>query len=246
MVPRSVRIATAGWQIPRAHAERFPLQGATLQRYAAVFDAVELNSSFYRPHRASTWARWASDTPPGFRFSVKAPRAVTHERRLVDCAEPVDRFLAEVAQLEGKLGAVLIQTPGTLAFDPEVFAAFAGLWRERFAGDTAWEARHPSWFTQEAEAALAVARIARVAADPAPKKVEPALAARPGGWPGLVYRRLHGSPRIYVTPYDEPFLEKLATEAVVGREPTWIVFDNTMSGAAAANALSLQEKLRRS
>jgi uncharacterized protein YecE (DUF72 family) len=241
-----VRIGTAGWQIPRAHADRFPAEGTTLQRYAAVFDAVEINSSFYRPHRPATWARWAAETPAGFRFSAKAPRAITHERRLVDCAEPLKRFLAEVALLGDKLGAVLIQTPGTFAFDPEVFAAFAALWRDRFAGDTAWEPRHPSWFTDEAEAALAAIRIARVAADPAPKRVDPGPAARPGGWPGLVYHRLHGSPRIYVTPYDEPILEQLASETVAGQTPAWIVFDNTMSGAAAANALSLQAKLPRS
>lgn len=237
------RVATAGWQIPRAHADRFPPEGTTLQRYAAALPAVEINSSFYRPHRPATWARWAAETPADFAFSVKAPRAVTHERRLVDCAEPVERFLAELALLGGKLGCVLIQTPGTLAFEPAVFAAFAALWRHRFAGMTAWEPRHASWFSAEADAALAAARIARVAADPAPRKVDPAPAARPGGWPGLVYRRLHGSPRIYVTPYDDAFLDRLATETVVTAKTAWIVFDNTMSGAAAANALSLQAKL---
>lgn len=243
MTAQTIRVGTAGWQVPRAHADRFPAAGTTLQRYAGALSAVEINSSFYRPHRPATWARWAAETPPGFRFSVKAPRAVTHERRLVDCAEPVERFLDESALLGDKLGCVLIQTPGTLRFDPALFAAFAALWRERFAGDTAWEPRHASWFSADADAALAAARIARVAADPAPKGVDAALAARPGGWPGLVYRRLHGSPRIYVTPYDDAFLDKLASDTVAAGKPTWIVFDNTMSGSAAANALSLQAKL---
>jgi uncharacterized protein YecE (DUF72 family) len=239
MAVPSIHVATAGWQIPRAIADRFPASGSVLERYAAVFDAVEVNTSFYRPHRRAIWERWAAATPPHFRFSAKLPRVVTHERRLIDCAEPIDRFLAETAGLGQKLGAVLIQTPGALTFDPDVFAAFARLWRERFVGDTAWEPRHASWFTVEAETALAAAHIARVAADPAPRKVESSDAGRPGGWPGLVYRRLHGSPRMYVTPYSDTEIGDLASETVAQRVLVWIVFDNTMSGAAAENALFL-------
>jgi len=240
---RDIRIGTAGWSIPRGIAGRFPAEGATLERYAAVFDAVEVNSSFYRPHRRTTWERWAASTPRGFRFSAKAPRAITHERRLIDCAAPLDRFLDETAGLGDRRGPLIIQTPGALAFDPAVFAAFAALWRSRFDGLTAWEPRHPSWFTAEADAALAEARIARIAADPAPRKVDADSAGRPGGWSGLVYRRLHGSPRIYASPYDDAFLDHVATLSVACENPAWVVFDNTMLGASADNALSLKEKI---
>jgi uncharacterized protein YecE (DUF72 family) len=240
---RDIRIGTAGWSIPRVLADRFPAEGSILERYASVFDAVEINSSFYRPHRRTTWERWAASTPPGFRFSAKLPRTVTHERRLVDCAEPIDRFLEETMGLGDRRGPLIIQTPGTLAFDPEVFTAFATLWRDRFDGLTAWEPRHPSWFTAEADAALAEACIARIAADPAPKKVAADSAGRPGGWPDLVYHRLHGSPRIYASAYDDAFLDRIATESVAHENAAWIVFDNTMLGAAADNALSLKAKL---
>jgi hypothetical protein len=75
-------IGTAGWSIPKQHAEAFPDKGSHLARYASRFPAVEINSSFYRPHRAATYQRWTASVPPGFRFSVKVPRKVRHIRRL--------------------------------------------------------------------------------------------------------------------------------------------------------------------
>ena len=62
------RIGTAGWSIPRIHQVHFPAEGSHLARYAAVFSGAEINSSFYRPHRRSTYERWAASTPDGFRF----------------------------------------------------------------------------------------------------------------------------------------------------------------------------------
>src|SRR5271154_3130193 len=91
---RDTRIGTAGWSIPRALAARFPAGASGLERYAAVFDAVEINSTFYRPHRGSTYSRWSTRTPDSFRFSVKAPRAITHDARLVNGADAVARFLS--------------------------------------------------------------------------------------------------------------------------------------------------------
>ena len=75
------------------------------------FDGVEINSSFYRPHRLSTYQRWADDVPDHFRFAVKMPKTITHEGRLRDVAEPLQRFLGEIAGLGDKLGPVLIQLP---------------------------------------------------------------------------------------------------------------------------------------
>lgn len=110
-VGERIRIGTAGWSVPAAHRGRFPEAGTLLERYAARFDAVEINSSFYRPHRPSTYARWAASVPAGFRFSLKLPREITHTRRLVEVAEPLDRFLGEVAALGERLGPVLVQLP---------------------------------------------------------------------------------------------------------------------------------------
>lgn len=236
---RGARIGTAGWTIPRAVADRFPASGSGLQRYAARFDAAEINSTFYRSHRADTYARWVAETPPGFRFAVKLPRAVTHEARLVDAAALVETFRGEAAQLGGKLGPLLVQLPPSLAYDPAAaepfFRSLRLLWPEAIA----CEPRHPTWFEPDADALLAAHRVARVAADPAR---HPA-AATPGGWPGLRYWRLHGSPRMYWSAYDEAALRALADQIRASPVETWCVFDNTASGAAAANALALQESL---
>jgi uncharacterized protein YecE (DUF72 family) len=71
-----IRIGCAGWSLPRVEQERFPAAGSHLERYASVFDAVEINSSFHRPHRPATYARWAAAVPSSFRFSVKLPKTI--------------------------------------------------------------------------------------------------------------------------------------------------------------------------
>lgn len=230
------RIGTAGWTIPRTSAAHFPAEGTGLERYAAVLPAAEINTTFYRSHKPAIFERWANATPPHFRFAVKAPKTVTHEKRLVGTNDLLRTFIAEIAPLGGKLGPVLIQLPPSLQFTDDA-AHFVGGWRELYEGPTVIEARHATWFTGEAEARLVDAHIARVAADPA---VVPE-AARPGGWTGLTYIRLHGSPRMYASHYSS---EQIATVAatLATRQPGtegWCIFDNTMLGAAAANALEL-------
>jgi uncharacterized protein YecE (DUF72 family) len=232
------RIATAGWSIPRAVAGAFPPEGSGLERYAARFDAVEINSTFYRAHRPATYARWVAATPPGFRFSVKLPKRITHEARLIDSRDQVAAFRAEAGQLGDKLGPLLVQLPPSLAFSPLAHEAFFAGLREVWPDPVVLEPRHASWFDAEAEALLRAYPSGRVAADPAPHPG----AARPGGWAGVAYWRLHGSPRMYYSAYDEAALAALANHLRTDeRRETWCVFDNTASGAAAANALALQE-----
>jgi uncharacterized protein YecE (DUF72 family) len=235
-----IRIGTAGWQIPRSSAGAFPAQGSTLERYAAVFGAVEINSSFYRPHKPVVYARWAASTPDDFRFSLKLPKAITHEARLVDVAEPLGRFLDQARALGRKLGVLVIQLPPSLKFDAAVAGAFLSLLRHEADEAAALEPRHETWFGDEAEALLEAHRVARSGADPA----RAPTAGEPGGWRGLTYLRLHGSPRMYASTYDDAYLAALAT--TLGSDPApeaWCMFDNTMLGGAAANALALQSRL---
>ncbi len=231
-----MRIGCAGWSLPKEHADHFPGEGTHLERYAARFPGVEINTSFYRPHRPDTYARWADSTPETFRFSVKAPRVVTHERRLVDVADELDRFLGEVANLGDRLGPILVQLPPSQKF-VEKAETFFSLLRERFAGEVACEPRHATWFDAAAEQLLTKHRVSRVAADPA---VLPA-AAEPGGWQGLVYYRLHGSPRMYYSPYSRDRLQSLALRLIelARTASVWCIFDNTAEGEATANALEL-------
>src|SRR5690349_12315863 len=106
-----VRIGCAGWTVPKQHAELFPSNGSHLERYSGLFSTVEINSSFYRPHRPATYARWANAVPDHFDFTVKVPREITHERRLSNVSDALDRFLGEVMHLRDKLGALLLQLP---------------------------------------------------------------------------------------------------------------------------------------
>jgi len=233
-------VATAGWAIPRAVAEHFPARGTRLERYAARFDAVEINSTFYRRHRASTYARWAATTPEHFRFAVKLPRTITHEARLAGAMPLASTFRSEVQELGRKLGPLLVQLPPSLAFDNEVAEPFFAGLRDLWAEAIVCEPRHESWVEDDADALLAAYRVGRVAADP-PR--HPAAAA-PGGFKGLTYWRLHGSPKMYYSAYDEAWLGALSAELrKPQRHEAWCVFDNTASGAASANALSLQAML---
>jgi uncharacterized protein YecE (DUF72 family) len=236
------RIGCAGWAIPKAHKAEFPVEGSHLQRYAARFPVVEINSSFYRLHQPATYARWAESVPPEFRFSAKIPRAITHEQRLVAADVLIDVFLDEVICLGSKLGCLLVQLPPSLAYDRPSADAFLADLRERYHGPVVIEPRHPSWFTKEVVARLHARRVGQVAADPA---CVPA-AAEPAGWPELIYVRLHGSPDIYYSAYDEPYLDHLAQRmrAYAARaDEVWCIFDNTARFAATPNALGLIRRL---
>lgn len=235
----AVRIGTAGWAIPRIHRERFPEAGSGLERYAARLNCAEINSTFYRPHRPATFERWRETTPEHFRFAVKLPRTISHEQRLADSDDLLAAFLEMIAPLEEKLGPLLVQLPPSQPFDPAVAQTFLEDLRRRHAGPVAWEPRHASWFSAEAEALLAAHAVARVAADPA--KVP--AAAVPGGADTLRYWRLHGSPDMYRTPYGAERLDALAAEIGASTVETWAIFDNTTTGAAAGDALDLAARL---
>ena len=239
-----IRIGTAGWSIPKSIAARFPGAGTHLQRYARALNAAEINTSFYRPHKPETYARWAASVPDGFRFAVKIPREITHTRKLVSAVAPFAKFLAEARALGDRLGPLLVQLPPSLRYDARRVRAFLKMVRTRFDGDVVCEPRHASWFTDEVDAALDLFRIARVAADPA---VLP-RAAVPGGWQGLVYRRLHGSPKMYYSAYSAAALNILARDMrkAKGKAWHWCIFDNTASGAAIENAVALDSVLRES
>jgi len=241
-VPKRILIGTAGWSIPRASAGRFDFEGTHLERYARVFGCAEINSSFHRPHAAVTYARWAASTPPGFRFAVKLPRAITHDRKLRRARLPLDRFLDETRGLGRRRGPLLVQLPPSHAFDARVAARFFELFRARYDGTLVCEPRHGSWLSPAADALLVRYKVARVAAHPASAPG----ADHPGGWKGMAYFRLHGAPRVYWSRYDREFLATL--ENVLRQIPlsgdAWCVFDNTASGAALENAWDLRAALQ--
>lgn len=235
-------IGSAGWSLPRAEQSNFPAAGSHLERYASRFDAVEINSSFHRPHRPATYARWSAAVPASFRFAVKVPKTITHGLRLRQAGDLLETFLAEASGLGDKLGCLLVQLPPSLEFEPATVGGFFAELRSLSPTALTCEPRHPSWFTPEAEDLLQGLGVARVAADPA----RVPEAAEPGGWRGLSYYRLHGSPKMYYSAYAEEYLDALAArlraEAAAGRN-VWCIFDNTTLGAATRNALDLRSRL---
>jgi len=236
-----LRIGTAAWSIPRASASRFDSSGTHLQRYSRQMRCVEINSCFYRPHRAETYSRWRDSTPPDFRFAVKMPRALTHDHKLHDVREPLIAFLAQTDGLGDKRGPILVQLPPSLAFDAAVVPEFLGMLRTLYAGLVVCEPRHATWFSPAVDALFKSFEVSRVAADPPPVPGADA----PAGWPRLAYFRLHGSPRKYWSNYEMPYLEKLATavRCLPDAEIAWCIFDNTAGGTALENAFELKERL---
>jgi len=231
-----IRVGVAGWSLPKALAEKFPGDGSHLQRYAKRLNCAEINSSFYRPHKPATYARWAADVPRAFRFAVKVPKTITHEARLRGAGKLLDAFLEQAGALGAKLGCLLVQLPPSLAFEPTVAARFLRSLRHRYDGAVVCEPRHASWFDSAADAILLRHRIGRVAADPALL----AAARVPGGDTACAYFRLHGSPRMYYSTYPEKYLRALAERLVDARKggsSCWCIFDNTAHGAAISNAL---------
>ena len=234
-----IRIGCAGWSIPRESAGHFPTAGTHLQRYAAQFSAVEINSSFYRPHRPQTYARWAASVGKEFRFSVKVPKQITHELRLANAEEIFETFFEAARSLGDKLGCLLVQLPPSLAFDAKTAKVFFRHLRRGYQGPAVCEPRHASWFTANADKLLIDHQVGRVAADPAPV----VGADEPGGDLSVVYYRLHGSPRTYYSSYTTEYLTTLAdtiTSSQASKAETWCIFDNTAAGLATENALQLQ------
>jgi uncharacterized protein YecE (DUF72 family) len=180
--------------------------------------------------------------PESFHFSVKIPKTITHGLRLQQAGGLLEAFLTEAGDLGEKLGCLLIQLPPSLGFDLAAVSDFFADLRLHTSVPLACEPRHPSWFSPQVDEFLSGIRVARVAADPA---CVPA-AAEPGGWRGMSYYRLHGSPRMYYSVYSEDEIDalsaRLRTDAVEDRD-VWCIFDNTTLGGATRNALEICSRL---
>ena len=213
-----------------------------LARYATRFPVVEINSSFYRPHRINTYVRWASSVPKYFRFSVKLPQTISHELALRGAGPALDRFLGEIEGLGNKLGGLLLQLPPSLPLDLRTASAFFKAFRSRSDAPLVFEPRHSSWFAPKVEALFERFEVSRVAADPA----RVPGADRPNAKPHWPYWRWHGSPRMYYSTYSEDALRALAISVEQCRKASispWVIFDNTAHGFAVSNAARFQEFL---
>lgn len=232
-------IGVAGWSIPTAQAHLASSDGTHLQRYARTLNAVELNRTFYALPRAITVRKWVECVPDDFKFSLKLSKSITHELKFQKAIPALKEFVALAEEFGEKLGPVLVQTPPTLEAEDHVLD-FLEQFRELFDRPIVMEPRHPSWTDGRADGRLKELQIARVAADPA--RV-PAF-ARPGGDRSVAYFRLHGSPRIYWSAYEDDAIADWAVrvqEAMRTSKDVWVIFDNTARDAAFPNALRMRE-----
>jgi len=162
----SVWIGTSGYNYPEWKGSFYPetLPAAKmLPYYAARFSTVEINYTFYRAPNEKILQGWSGQTPDRFKLTLKAPRRITHDSRLRDCADPLRRFLETSATLGDKLGALLFQLPPNLKKDLALFDAFLEAFPPRVCA--AFEFRHTSWLDEEVYARLRARNLALCVAD---------------------------------------------------------------------------------
>jgi len=143
---------TSGWAYPSWKPDFYPqklAQKKFLGHYATQLNAVEVNFTFRQLVKETTLQNWLAETPPAFRFTIKAHQVITHIKRLKDTQEFVTRFLGTIEPLAsvGKLGPVLFQLPPNLKADHNILASFLDSLPKRLPA--AFEFRHSSWFTDE-------------------------------------------------------------------------------------------------
>lgn len=243
---KRLHIGTSGWSYNHWSGTFYPegmKPSRYLEFYITQFNCVELNASFYRLPSIKTVESWARRTPPSFRFCVKMNRFITHRKRLIDIAEPLERYLTVFKPLSDRLGPHLVQLPPSLRFDSHVVEAFLELLgSHRKRADFALEARHESWFQPDALSVLRKYDIAGVLADSG------------GNFPGTercisstVYLRFHGPRGLYYSRYSIDELSVYARKIVkwlAEDRDVWIFFNNDVHGHAIHNAYELEELVK--
>ncbi len=227
-------IGCAGWTVPKPQRSAEKLHH--LQDYARYFNAVEINSSFYRNHKLSTYSSWANLVPENFRFAAKLPKLVSHETKFTQ-PELISPFLDGIALLGKKCGPVLMQTPPKQEFAKASVEKFLQYLRSRFQGSLVCEPRHASWFNEPAAKILQNFGVSYVLADPSHEDIFMSE------WRHRdpIYIRLHGKPKIYYSEYDPEFLSVLTKKINQSGSAAgmWVIFDNTALGHAFQNAMEL-------
>jgi uncharacterized protein YecE (DUF72 family) len=233
-----IHIGCSGWVYKHWRGIYYPEglpQRLWFERYAEDFDTVEINASFYRVPLASTFDGWRAKAPPGFRYAVKVNRFITHMKKLLDCEEPLDRFIALVRPLEDSLGPLLYQLPPILHRDVPRLEAFL----ERLPADLEQvvEFRHASWYDEEVLALLDRFGFGFVAHDLKGLQSPRWASGR------TAYVRFHGTGGKYRGRYSDGQLREWADWLVGQRRQgrsAWAYFNNDIGGDAIHDALALK------
>jgi uncharacterized protein YecE (DUF72 family) len=244
--PGKVRIGISGWTYKPWRGVFYPedlKQKRELEYASTTFNSIEINGTFYSLQRPTSFERWAAETPDDFVFSVKAPRFITHIKRLKDADAPVANFLASgILRLGAKLGPILWQLPPNFHYKPELLEDFFKLLPHDTEQASAVARRHDKWMAgraalkSDAKRPMRHAMEIRHASFATPefvhllRKYDVALVcADTVEWPSLMdvtsdfmYCRLHGSEVLYASGYDDESLDQWSTRVYAwarGKEP---------------------------
>jgi uncharacterized protein YecE (DUF72 family) len=234
-----VRIGCSGWSYRdwREGLYAGVPQRRRLERYAEVFDTVEVNATFYRLPRRSTVAGWVEQTPDGFSFAVKGSRYLTHIRRLADTDTGLKRFWEPLEPLRqsGRLGPVLWQLPESFQRDDGALDGFLAALPS--GARHCFEFRHPSWFAAPVRRILESHEASLVIGDDARRELPDAKPIGP-----LAYLRLHYGARGRRGNYSESELDtwRRRISGWRSRRPVFVYLNNDWEGFAPADAAYLK------
>jgi uncharacterized protein YecE (DUF72 family) len=235
-----LRIGTSGWNYPDWRETFYPSGLSSkkyLEFYAEHFDTTEVNYSFYHLPRPTTYQNWASQTPSGFVFAVKASRYITHIKRLAGVSEEWLTFLSNASALGEKLGPVLLQFPPSFKSDKDSLSGFLAATRERAESRSvklALEFRHASWFDPDICELLRDFQTALVIAHSERYPQAPYVPSAP-----FVYLRFHGPGQLFASCYSEEELKQWARKIkrwLSDGRAVYAYFNNDFHGHALANA----------
>jgi uncharacterized protein YecE (DUF72 family) len=227
-------IGTSGFSYPKWRGSFYPEklpEPKMLGFYAQQLRAVEINNTFYRMPTPEVIGRWAAETPAEFRFAIKSPRRITHEKKLADTAAAVERLHAGVQMLGDKLGPILFQLPPFMKKDVLRLDDFLAALPKRLR--PALEFRHDSWFSDDVYACLRARRAALCIAE-SEDLATPLVATTDWG-----YLRLRRQD------YDQPALASWAER--VAPQPwseTYVFFKHEDEGKGPALASTFGSLLR--
>jgi uncharacterized protein YecE (DUF72 family) len=237
-----ISIGTSGWSYQHWQDCFYSgtVQKNRLKFYAERFSAVEVNGTFYRLQSTATFKKWFDETPPTFRFAIKANRYLTHNKKLLDPGASILIEKNHAEALGDKLAVVLWQLPGLLKKDSARLQVFIDALQQWPEVRHSIEFRHPSWFDDETADCLAQANIAVCLSDAETWPMWDRITTN------LVYIRLHGHARTYASSYSKAELaywaERIAQWAKQDKD-VHVYFDNDAECAAPFNALALRAML---
>jgi uncharacterized protein YecE (DUF72 family) len=239
---KPVRIGCSGWNYGHWRERVYP-KGLPprrwLEHYATLFDTVEVNATFYRLPTRSAVANWVEQTPPGFLFTIKASRYLTHIRRLTDLGAGVARFYERIEPLvrSPKMGPVLWQLPERFHRDDDRLSSALDALPP---GRHCFEFRHASWFVPEVVELLRDHSAALVIGDSPNRPFQ--TRELTADW---TFIRFHYGSRGRNGNYSERELEAWAGAIRAWRKQVevFVYFNNDWNGYAVANGISLKELL---